>query len=382
MTIDRKLLIGVAAIAVLAGGGGYLIARTFDPHGAPVRHEEHAEEEHEDHAEGYVALTPADAPAAGVELAHVERGGGADLLLPGRVAPSANAQSMIGSPLDGTIVEMHVSTGFNVKKGGAIASIRSPDGAAARAELDSARAALDVAEAADRRDTSLLEQGATSKQQWEATHAAMLKAQADLRAAEAELAAMGSPNSTGVVVVRSPISGAVVRISTSPGAVLDDGDEIAAIADSSRSELVFDAPPASIGAIAIGTHIEGRGASGEVIEGEVTGVSPGAGGSSATVRARILGPAPPAGTVISGRLAQAAGNVMTVPSDAVQTVEGRAVVFISEPGGFRARPVITGRVGGGRTEIISGLQGDEQIAGTGSFLLKAELGKGEAEHDH
>ena len=44
--------------------------------------------------------------------------------------------------------------------------------------------------------------------------------------------------------------------------------------------------------------------------------------------------------------------------------------------------MIAGRVSGGRTEIISGLEGDERIAGVGAFLLKAELGKGEAEHDH
>ncbi|HEV7692916.1 MAG TPA: efflux RND transporter periplasmic adaptor subunit, partial [Hyphomonadaceae bacterium] len=286
MTLNRKLLMGAAAIAVLGAGAGFLVARVFDSHEPAASQEDHAEDEHEDHTEGFVALKPADAPAAGVELAHVERGGGADLLLPGRIAPAANAQSTVGSPLDGTIIEMHVATGSSVKTGSPIASIRSPDGAAARAGLDSARAALDLAEAADRRDTSLHEQGAASRQQWEATRAATLKAQADLRSAEAELAVMGSPSSAGVVVVRSSISGVVVRLATAPGAVLDDGDEIAFIADSSRSELVFDAPPASIGAIAVGTHIEGRGASGDVIEGEVIGVSPGASGSSATVRAR------------------------------------------------------------------------------------------------
>jgi cobalt-zinc-cadmium efflux system membrane fusion protein len=386
MILDRKLLIGAAAIALLGAVLGFAVARATDPHSPAEAHDEHGEhgegEAEEAHAEGFVALKPADAPAAGVELAHVERGGGADILLPGRIAPAANAQSTVGAPLDGTIVEMHVAAGSSVRRGSPIASIRSPDGAAARAELDSARAALDLAEAADRRDSSLFDQGAVSRQQWEATRAATLKAQADLRAAEAELAAMGSPSSAGIVVVRSPIAGAVMRISTAPGAVLDDGEEIAAIADASRTELVFDAPPASIGAIAVGAHIEGRGASGEVIEGEVTGVGPGVAGAGATVRARVIGRSPPPGTVISGRLAGGSGDVLTVPSDAVQTVEGRPVVFIAEAEGFRARPVIPGRVSSGRTEIIGGLEGDEQIAGTGAFLLKAELGKGDAEHGH
>jgi cobalt-zinc-cadmium efflux system membrane fusion protein len=33
-------------------------------------------------------------------------------------------------------------------------------------------------------------------------------------------------------------------------------------------------------------------------------------------------------------------------------------------------------------EILSGVTAGEQIAGQGAFLLKAELGKGEAEHGH
>ena len=71
-----------------------------------------------------------------------------------------------------------------------------------------------------------------------------------------------------------------------------------------------------------------------------------------------------------------------MPSDAVQTVEGAPSVFVVEAGGFRARPVVTGRTADGRTEIVCGLTGVERIAGAGAFLLKAELAKGEAEHGH
>jgi cobalt-zinc-cadmium efflux system membrane fusion protein len=55
---------------------------------------------------------------------------------------------------------------------------------------------------------------------------------------------------------------------------------------------------------------------------------------------------------------------------------------VREATGFRARPVVTGAVASGRTEILSGLTGSERIAGVGAFLLKAELAKGEAEHGH
>jgi len=60
----------------------------------------------------------------------------------------------------------------------------------------------------------------------------------------------------------------------------------------------------------------------------------------------------------------------------VQTVENRTVLFVRTPSGFRALPVATGRTNGDQIAITSGLTGQERIATTNSFTLKAELGKG------
>ena len=50
-----------------------------------------------------------------------------------------------------------------------------------------------------------------------------------------------------------------------------------------------------------------------------------------------------------------------------------------EKDGFRAVSVtVTSRVGGMAT--VTGLSGRESLAGEGSFTLKAQLAKGEAEH--
>ena len=381
MSIKRAHLGVVAAIAV-AAGAGFLAARAFtsDPTAAPEPR--HAAEEEGEHVEGFVALAPAEAPAAGVALARVERGGGIDLLLPGRVSLAINAQSVVAAPLDGMIVEIHVTVGAAVARGALIASIRSPEGGAIRAQVDTARAKLEAAEALNARNQNLFEQGVIPRQEWEATRAATLTAQADLRAAESQAGAMGAPSATGVATIRSPIAGVVTRIAVTPGSVLDDGMEIATVGDPSRTERVFDVPPASIDLIKTGAPIEANWTGGNVIAGEITGVAPSLSTSGGTVRARIIGAAPPPGTVVSGRLIGGAGDMLTVPSEAVQTVEGAASVFVVEGQGFRARPVVPGRASNGRTEILSGLQGDEQIAGKGAFLLKAELGKGEAEHDH
>ena len=67
---------------------------------------------------------------------------------------------------------------------------------------------------------------------------------------------------------------------------------------------------------------------------------------------------------------------IAVPSTAVQSVENRTVVFVRTPNGFRAVPVTAGRRNGDQVIISSGLTGQERIATTNSFTLKAELGKG------
>jgi len=379
----KRAHVGVVAAIILAAGGGFVAARTLMPgaSGPGVEHVENAHEEGE-HAEGFVALRPADAPAAGVQLAAVERGGGIDLVLPGRVAVAVNAQSVVAAPLDGMIVDIHVTVGATVARGAPIASIRSPEGGAIRADVDAAVAKLEAAEALNARNQNLYEQGVIPRQEWEATRAATLTAQAELRAAQAQAAAMGAPTTGGVATIRSPIAGVVTRIPVTPGSVLDDGMEIATVADASKTELVFDAPSASIDLIKPGAHLEARWTGGEPLVAEVIGVAPGLTTTGGTVRARVAGAIPPPGTVVSGRLVGGAGDMLTVPSEAVQTIEGAASVFVVEPEGFRVRAVTKGRTSNSRTEILSGLNGDEQIAGRGAFLLKAELGKGEAEHDH
>lgn len=385
MRYDRNLLIGGAAVLVIGSIAGFVVARAFDPHGSQVSAtdtEAEHEDEHVEEAEGFVPLKPADAEAAGVELAKVERGGGSDLLLPGRVAIAPNAQSTIGAPLVGTVVDTLVAPGASVSRGAAIATIRSPSGAVARAAADSAAAAATAAEAVDARDRTLFDQGVIARQEWEATHVATLKAQADLRAAQAQLVALGSPNASGIATVRSPIAGVVTHVPVGPGSVVAEGAEIAEVSDASKVELVLEAPPASLRLIAVGAPMEARWTGGQAVEAIVIGVAPASTGGSAIVRARITGAAPPPGTVVSARMVGGGGDTLTVPAEAVQTVEGQTSVFVSEPEGFRARPVVIGRNTSGRTEIISGLDGDEQIAGAGAFLLKAELAKGEAEHGH
>ena len=49
--------------------------------------------------------------------------------------------------------------------------------------------------------------------------------------------------------------------------------------------------------------------------------------------------------------------------------------------GFEKRKVTVGRRDERAAEVLSGVEPGEQVAATGSFVLKAELGKSDAEHE-
>ena len=73
---------------------------------------------------------------------------------------------------------------------------------------------------------------------------------------------------------------------------------------------------------------------------------------------------------------------VAVKPEAVQTLEEREVVFVQEGDSFEARPVKLGRRTDEWVEVTSGILPGESYVAKNSFMLKAEIGKGAAEHAH
>jgi len=73
---------------------------------------------------------------------------------------------------------------------------------------------------------------------------------------------------------------------------------------------------------------------------------------------------------------------VAVSADAIQTYRDRKVVFGRFGEFFEARPVELGRSEGKRVEVVNGLAPGTAYAATNSFVLKADLGKAGASHEH
>jgi cobalt-zinc-cadmium efflux system membrane fusion protein len=92
------------------------------------------------------------------------------------------------------------------------------------------------------------------------------------------------------------------------------------------------------------------------------------------------------GMFVRGKvLLEAAAAAVAVPSTALQTYEGRTVVFVETDGGFAPRAVRVGRAGESAVELLEGLASGERYVSRGGFTIKAELGReslGHAGHAH
>ena len=73
---------------------------------------------------------------------------------------------------------------------------------------------------------------------------------------------------------------------------------------------------------------------------------------------------------------------VVVPLSALQSMDGEDVVFVREGDTYTARPVQLGARDAVKVEVKSGLGAGEQVVVEQSYLIKADIGKAGAAHEH
>ena len=145
--------------------------------------------------------------------------------------------------------------------------------------------------------------------------------------------------------------------------------------------------PRDVAKVRVGQAVRVRSAdTGLTAGGKVVYVAPFGSSTSQTLNARVQlqnrDQKWPPGLYVTAEVVLGESPVpLGVRSDALQTLDDGPVVFVRDETGFAARPVTTGRNDGDTTEILEGLNAGETYAAKNSFILKAELGKGEAGHE-
>jgi cobalt-zinc-cadmium efflux system membrane fusion protein len=333
-------------------------------------------------AEGAVHLTAEQIKAAGIVLVRPTAGAGV-LSLPATIESDPQATQVVSAAIGGRVVALNRNLGEAVRRGEVVAVIESRDAAGLRAEVEAAQARANLARSNLAREERLFALKVSPERDLIAARTAMTEANIALRLASQQVSAAGvgggALNRIGVV---APIGGQVTARSVVLGQTVAPDAELFRVANLGRVAINLSLTPADAGRIRADTPVEVR-----------------SGARSATARVHFVSPVLDAATRLVPAVALlenggvwrpgepvtallqigVSGDAVSVPDSAIQTVEGRTSVFVRTKDGFRAVPVtVTSRVGGMAT--VTGLSGRESLAGEGSFTLKAELAKGEAEH--
>lgn len=201
------------------------------------------------------------------------------------------------------------------------------------------------------------------------------------------LATVESNESLQVYPVTSPLDGVVTERFTNVGEQAGSSP-LFTVANLSTLWAELSLFPRDRARIRVGQTVKIRVTDSEdAISGKVVFISPLGSSASQSLTARVVidnrdGALTP-GLYVRGDVAVSQTQVpLALPASAVLELEGGTSVFVEDADGFESRLVRTGRTDGTTVEILEGLDGGDQVVVEGSFVLKAELGKGEAEHEH
>lgn len=378
----RTVIPAALTLAVLLAGCG---SKSGEPSAPPSEAGKGAVHEEE---EGQVKLTVEQIRTAGISVARAIRSGGGALTLPATIEGDPQGMQVVSAAIGGRVVSLTKNLGQSVGRGQTLAIIESREAATLNAEIEAARARLTLAQSNLTREQRLFDQRVSPQQDLIAARTAATEAGIALRLAQQQVSAAGAGGGAlNRIAIAAPLSGQVVARSVTLGQTVAADAELYRVANLSRVSVTLALSPGDAGKVKAGSQIE-------IVAGDrrtvarVDFVSPILDATTrlASVIAVIdnsggqwrIGE-PVTASISLSSAGTGAGSVL-VPTSAVQTVEGRQVVFVRNQHGFKATPITVGQPSGDNVVVTSGLSGSEQVATAGSFTLKAELGKGEAEH--
>ena len=163
-------------------------------------------------AEPVKTLTPAQKQALDIRTGTAEAADHVPLDgLPARVSVPLTGSAVVTAPYEGVVVELLAREGQPVKRGQALAHIRSREAMTLGADLAAAQGEFRVADAQVVRDRQLLAEGIIPAARTQSDEARRAAAAARLRGLEAARAMAPAGASPGIYELRAPIAGRVLE---------------------------------------------------------------------------------------------------------------------------------------------------------------------------
>jgi cobalt-zinc-cadmium efflux system membrane fusion protein len=316
--------------------------------------------------------------------------------------PSGDHIARVAVRLLGTVAELRKRLGDAVQAGDVVAVIESREVADAKSEYLAARLVFDLQQTLFNRSTRLFEGKVLSENDFLRARTTFEDARVKIEIARQKLFALSLtaeqiealPQQPVETLrrqeLRAPIAGRVAERRVELGSLVGrEGQESELFVIVNLSVVWADlaVSPSDLATIHEGRQITiAAGTGGEPSPATIMFVSPLL--DKDTRAARVVASVDNAalkwrpGSFITAEIpADEAPAAIVVPKTALQSLKGDTVVFVRTTDGFEARKVSVGRQDARLAEVTSGLVTGEHVASANTFILKADLGKAEVEHD-
>ncbi len=343
--------------------------------------------------EARVAMSDTQVKEAGIEI---KSAGPAKikstLQLLGDIKLNGDRTVVIVPRLAGVVESVNANAGDVVKKGQVLAVIFSPALADQRSELLAAQKRLALAQTTFEREKKLFEGKISAEQDFLQARNALNEAEIGAQSARQKLSSIGGLAGSGGNLtryeIRAPISGTIVEKNLSVGQAIKEDANIFTVADLTSVWAEMTVYAKDMNVIRVGQKVLAKSADFDgSASGVVAYVGALAGEQTRTAKARVVLPNPNSawrpGLPVNIEVESAEFEVpVAVSADAIQTLRDWSVVFGRYDNAFEARPLKLGRSDGKMVEVLEGLTAGEKYAARNSYVIKADIGKAGASHDH
>lgn len=353
----------------------------------------HAGHGHDSH--GSVSLTEKSRVSFGVAMATA---GPLDLntyiTIPGEISVNEDRFAHVTPRVGGVVIEVLKSWGDPVERGEPLAVLESRELGVMKAAYLSAVERRSLAKAMFDREKRLWEKKITSEQEY--LNARKNYADADIihREKRQALFSLGIPEEHLENIVSSskesltrydiiaPFAGVVLDKHLALGEAVEANSTVYQVGDLTEVWANLSVYQKDLGKVRKGASVLINGPDSEPEGwGTISYIRPILGEQTRTALARVIlsnkdGQWRP-GLFVEARVSVDSFTVpLAVEASAIQTKEGRKVVFVeNEDGDFVTRKVVTGRSDGIHVEIVGGLEPGDRYVSEGSFVVKAESEK-------
>ncbi len=346
--------------------------------------------------EGRTTMTEEGVKNAGIEI---ETAGPAEMEkvieLPGQIILNPDRQTHVLPRFDGIVTSVSVNLGERVTKGQALANMQSMQLADEKSEYVKAMHEHEFAKKAFEREQTLWDKKITSEQDYLEKKYEYQEAKIRFETAGQKLKAAGissidveSEDQLSTHQIRSPIAGAIIEKNVATGQAVQSTDKLFVIADLDSLYAEITIPAQMIGDVREGQRVRVVcDVLNAEVEGKLTYVGPLLGEQTRSAKGRVLvsntnGNWKP-GLFVKVYVTQEESKVpLAVKVSGLQTFRDWDVVFLAVGNTFEIRPLELGRRDEEWVEILSGISNGERYVSKNSFIVKADVEKSGATHDH